>query len=70
MGAAEDAGKAKWMDCFDSAEWRELQSQLRYLEAEGFIERWIDKDGVEWVRIAEGGEKVWARIKSLNYQNG
>jgi hypothetical protein len=46
------------MDCFDSAEWRELQSQLRYLELEGFIERWIDKDGVEWVRIAEGAEKV------------
>ena len=46
------------MDCFDSAEWRELQSQLRYLEAEGFIERWTDKDGVEWVRIAEGAEKA------------
>jgi len=46
------------MDCFDSAEWRELQSQLRYLEAEGFIERWIDKHGVEWVRLAEGAEKV------------
>jgi hypothetical protein len=46
------------MDCFDSAEWRELQNQLRYLEAEGFIERWIDKDGVEWVRIAEGSEST------------
>jgi len=46
------------MDCFDSAEWRELESSLRYLENEGFIERWTDKDGVEWVRIAEGAEKV------------
>ena len=44
------------MDCFDSAEWRELESSLRYLESEGFIERWRDKDGVEWVRIAEGAE--------------
>jgi hypothetical protein len=44
------------MDCFDSAKWRELESSLRYLEAEGFIERWKDKDGVEWVRIAEGAE--------------
>jgi len=46
------------MDCFDSPEWRELESSLRYLENEGFIERWRDKDGVEWVRIAEGAEKL------------
>jgi hypothetical protein len=46
------------MDCYDSAEWRELESSLRFLEAEGFIERWIDKDGVDWVRIAEGAENA------------
>jgi hypothetical protein len=42
----------------DSAEWRELESSLRFLEAEGFIERWIDKDGVDWVRIADGAENA------------
>jgi hypothetical protein len=46
------------MDCYDSAEWRELESSLRFLEAEGFIERWIDAQGNEWVRIAEGAENA------------
>jgi hypothetical protein len=46
------------MSAPDSAEWRELESSLRYLENEGFIERWRDKDGVEWVRIAEGAERL------------
>jgi len=34
----------------------DLESCLKYLEAEGFIERWIDEKGEEWVRIAKGAE--------------
>jgi hypothetical protein len=30
---------------------------LKYLEAEGYIERFIDKDGSERVRICEGAEE-------------
>lgn len=31
-------------------------SALKYLEDEGYIERFIDKDGSECVRICEGAE--------------
>lgn len=32
-------------------------SALNYLEAEGYIEKFIDKDGSECVRICEGAEE-------------
>jgi len=38
--------------------YEDFMSSLKWLEAEGFIERWIDKDGVDWVRIAEGAENA------------
>ena len=30
----------------------DLEASLKYLEAEGFIVRWTDENGEEWVRIA------------------
>jgi hypothetical protein len=32
-------------------------ASLKYLEDEGYIERFIDKDGSECVRICEGAEE-------------
>ena len=34
----------------------DLEQCLKYLEAEGFIVRWTDEKGEEWVRIAKGAE--------------
>lgn len=38
------------------ATWSELMASLRWLEAEGFIEIFYDKNGNEVIRIAEGAE--------------
>jgi hypothetical protein len=38
--------------------WREFAASLRFLEAEGFIVRWTDAQGNEWVRIADGAENA------------
>ena len=35
---------------------QELESALSYLEAEGYIERFIDFNGNDCVRICEGAE--------------
>lgn len=35
---------------------QQVESALSYLEAEGYIERFIDEDGSECVRICEGAE--------------
>jgi hypothetical protein len=34
----------------------DLNAALSYLEAEGYIERFVDSDGSECVRICEGAE--------------
>jgi len=44
-------------DC-NTPGWREFISSLRFLEAEGFIVRWTDAQGNEWVRIADGAENA------------
>jgi len=36
--------------------WADLECSLKFLEAEGFIERWYDENGQECVRIAPGAE--------------
>lgn len=35
---------------------QDLNAALSYLEAEGYIERFIDSDGNDCVRICEGAE--------------
>ena len=42
----------------DSPGWREFWASLKYLEAEGYIELFYDKNGEETVRIAEGAENA------------
>jgi len=36
--------------------YEDFMAALSYLELEGYIERFIDKDGSEYVRICEGAE--------------
>ena len=36
--------------------WREFWQSLKWLEAEGYIELFYDKNGEETVRIAKGAE--------------
>jgi hypothetical protein len=42
----------------EGPEYREFIAALRFLEAEGFIVRWTDAHGNEWVRIADGAENA------------
>jgi hypothetical protein len=42
----------------DGADYRQFNAALRFLEAEGFIVRWTDAHGNEWVRIADGAENA------------
>jgi len=44
-------------DC-NTPGWYEFAASLRFLEAEGFIVRWTDEQGNEWVRIADGAENA------------
>ena len=38
--------------------WREFWASLKYLESEGYIEIFYDKNGEETVRIAAGAENA------------
>ena len=74
MGAAEDAGKAKWMSATEDQEtpsWRDFMASLKFLEAEGYIEIFYNDKGEQMVRIAPGAEKarLWVQTKLLNYKN-
>jgi hypothetical protein len=42
----------------EGPDYREFTAALRFLEAEGFIVRWTDEQGNEWVRIADGAENA------------
>jgi hypothetical protein len=42
----------------EGPDYREFTAALRFLEAEGFIVRWTDEHGNEWVRIADGAENA------------
>jgi hypothetical protein len=41
-----------------ATEWAQFMASLRWLEAEGYIELFYDKDGNEMIRIAEGAENA------------
>ena len=45
-------------DAEDTPGWREFWQSLKWLEAEGYIELFYDKNGEETVRIAEGAENA------------
>jgi len=41
-----------------ASEWAQFMASLRWLEAEGYIELFYDKNGNEMIRIAEGAENA------------
>jgi hypothetical protein len=41
-----------------ATQWAQFMASLRWLEAEGYIELFYDKDGNEMIRIAEGAENA------------
>ena len=42
----------------ESYSYADFHASLKYLEAEGYIERFYDSDGSECVRICEGAEEA------------
>ena len=42
----------------DTPSWRDFMASLKFLEAEGFIEKFYNDKGEQMVRIAPGAERA------------